>query len=69
MDELHRTIGRIEQFMEHTRDDLLEIKAVAKETSRDIKDLQKYRWKIAGGAAVLSILLTFAVKILDFVTK
>lgn len=55
MDNIQRSIGKLENMMSVVVNDVKEIK-------EDVKSLNNFKWRMAGGAAVLSILLTIAVE-------
>lgn len=61
MDDLHRAVGKIEGAVEAMQSDLGEIK-------KDVKALNKFRWRVAGGAAVISVLISALVEFLH-ITK
>lgn len=59
-DELHRSIGKLEGHMEAVKKDVAEIKS-------DVKALNQFKWRVAGGAAALSIFLTAAIELIHLV--
>lgn len=56
MNDTERVIGKLEEFRDWAKDELAEIKA-------DIKSLQSFKWRVAGGAGVLAVLLTILVEV------
>lgn len=52
-------LGELKAFRDQTQRDLAEIKS-------DIKSLQQFKWRVAGGAAVLSIIMT---AVIEFIRK
>lgn len=56
MNDTERVIGKLEEFRDWAKDELAEIKA-------DVKALQRFKWRVAGGAGVLAVLLTILVEV------
>lgn len=56
MNDTERVIGKLEEFKEWAKAELTEIKS-------DVKALNQFKWRVAGGAAMLSIVLTALVEI------
>lgn len=56
MNDTERVIGKLEEFKEWVMRDLHEIKS-------DVKALNQFKWRVAGGAAVLSVLLTVVIEV------
>lgn len=58
MDKIDRVLGRLEEFkrLSEKRFDQLE---------RKVDELREFRWRVAGGAAALSILLTVVLHLFD----
>ncbi len=50
-------LGELKAFRHQTEKDLSEIK-------KDIKSLQQFKWRVAGGAAVLSVLLAAVIELI-----
>lgn len=61
-DNVDRVLGRLQEFKEQTLKELTEIK-------KDVKALQKFKWRVAGGAAVLSFLLTGFIELMNIISK
>lgn len=53
---MQRTLGRLESKVETICTDVSEMKA-------DVKSLQNFKWRVAGGAAVLAVVLTGAIEL------
>lgn len=62
MNDVERLLGRLEEFKEQTLRELQEIKD-------DIRALQKFKWRVVGGAAVLSFILTGLIELLQIYLK
>lgn len=56
-DDIERSLGRMEGKIEAISTDLTEVKA-------DVKSLNQFRWRVAGGAAILSFVLTGIVEVI-----
>ncbi len=56
MDGAERVIGRLEEFKKYAEKEFHEIKS-------DIKLLNQFKWRIAGGAGVLSVVISLMVTI------
>ena len=52
-----RAFGRLEGKVDAIHADLADIK-------KDVKALQNFKWRVAGGAAVLSFILTSAIELI-----
>lgn len=55
MDDLSRAIGELQGTMRAVQSDVSEIKG-------DVKGLQQFKWRVAGGAAALAVILTAVVE-------
>ena len=54
MQDTERVIGRLEEFRSWTQKELAEIKT-------DVKALNQFQWRVAGGAGVLSVIISAVV--------
>lgn len=50
-------LGELKAFRDQTQKDLAEIKS-------DVKELKQFKWRVAGGAAVLSVILAAVIEII-----
>lgn len=55
MDELYRTVGRMEGKLDAVHADVTELKA-------DMKEFKQFKWKVAGGITGLSMFITLLVE-------
>ena len=56
MNDTERVIGKLEEFRDWAKAELTEIKS-------DVKALNQFKWRVAGGAGVLAVLLTILVEV------
>lgn len=56
MNEGDRIIGRLEGKLDLVIEDVREVK-------NDVKALNQFKWRMAGGAAILSIILTAVIEL------
>jgi hypothetical protein len=50
MSELHRDLGKLTEGMEWVKSQLVELRS-------DVRGLNHFKWKVAGGAAAVSIMI------------
>lgn len=58
MKDVERIIGELEGFKEETLRRFDRLDSKQDRTDEKLESLQKFKWRIAGGAAVLSAILT-----------
>ncbi len=58
MDDLQRAVGRLEGKLDAALDDIKAIKA-------DVEIIKRYRWQLAGGATVVSVIAAVLTRFLD----
>lgn len=56
MNDTDRVIGKLEEFRDWAKVELSEIK-------QEVKALQRFKWRVASGAAVLATVLTIVVEV------
>lgn len=70
LDDLQRSLGRMEGKVDGISKGLSEFKTEIKqdlaEVKIDVKLLNQFKWRVAGGAAILSLILTGVVEIFHF---
>lgn len=61
-ENVDRVLGRLQEFKDQTLRELAEIR-------KDVKALQKFKWRVAGGVAVLSFILTGFIEVVHMILK
>ncbi len=56
--DVNEFIGEIREFKRNVEGDLKEIK-------KDVKTLNNFKWRVAGGSALLVLFLTIAVQVIE----
>jgi hypothetical protein len=64
MSDTDRILGRIEEFMDQTRDQLAANREDHEKILRILDDQQAFRWQVLGGAAAVSALISVAVPLI-----
>ena len=61
-DDSQRILGRLEEFKDATISELVRVHESLEGIKSDIQELQQFKWRVAGGAAMLAIILTAVVE-------
>ena len=69
IDEVSRFIGQFEEFRKATNHEFETIGAALVEINRKLDTLQALRWKMAGAAFVVSLLVSGIVVLLPYIVR
>ena len=70
MDAIERVLGRLEEFKDQSERRMTKLETQMEKRfdglHSDVKKLNEFKWRMAGGAAILSLFMTSAIEVAHF---
>lgn len=65
-DNINRLLGRLEEFRCSARKEFQDLKDEIHELRAEVKALNQFKWRVAGGAGVLSVFMVVLIELVHF---